>query len=113
MITVTGIHLGGGGSEHDEAALWDQAFTHGQRVSIWPFAMPPGPTRTASVQWLTDTLRTRGDFTIDAWGLQIDDDSTDTDNSAERLHRSDVVAIPAATPSPCCTTCSATTCFPP
>ncbi|WP_432570104.1 Type 1 glutamine amidotransferase-like domain-containing protein [Kineococcus sp. SYSU DK005] len=96
---MTGIHLGGGGSEHDEAALWEEAFTPGQRVSIWPFAMPPGPARTSSVQWFAGALRTRGEFTIDAWGLQVDDDHAGDEyagdhHSAERLHRSDVVAIP-------------------
>ncbi|WP_432489160.1 Type 1 glutamine amidotransferase-like domain-containing protein [Kineococcus sp. SYSU DK018] len=87
---MTGIYLGGGGSEHDEAALWDEVFAPGQRVSIWSFAMPLGAARTGSVQWLSGALRTRGDFTIDAWGLE----GTDTDRSAERLHRSQVVAIP-------------------
>ncbi|WP_432540715.1 Type 1 glutamine amidotransferase-like domain-containing protein [Kineococcus sp. SYSU DK002] len=87
---MTGTYLGGGGSEHDEAALWDEVFTPGQRVSVWPFAMPLGPARTGSVQWLAGALRARGDFTLDPWGL----DGADTDCRAERLHRSDVVAIP-------------------
>ncbi len=87
---MTGVYLGGGGSEHDEAALWDEVFIPGQRVSIWSFAMPLGPARTGSMQWLSGALRARGDFTIDAWGLE----GTDTDHSAERLQRSHVVAIP-------------------
>ena len=90
MITMTRIYLGGGGSEHDEAALWDEAFTSGQRVSIWPFAVAPGPARTASVQWLSSALHARGDFTIDAWAV----DSNDEDHSAQRLLASQVLAIP-------------------
>lgn len=87
---MTKFYLGGGGNERDEAALWDEAFIPGQRVSIWPFAMTLGPARTDSVRWLTGALRTRGDFSVDAWGL----DDTDTDYSSGRLHRSDVLAIP-------------------
>jgi dipeptidase E len=90
VITMTGIYLGGGGNEHDEEALWDEAFTPGQHVSIWSFAMPPGPARTGSTRWLSNALRTRGDFTLDAWGLE----ETDDDHSTQRLQCSQAVAIP-------------------
>lgn len=86
---MTGVYLGGGGSEHDEAALWDEVFTPGQHVSTWPFAVPRGAARNGSTQWFTRALQARGTFTIDAWGLEGDDD-----HSVQRLHRSQVVAIP-------------------
>lgn len=92
MVSMKRLYLGGGGSEHDEAALWDEAFTPGQRVSIWPFAMPAGAARTGSVQWFNSALRARGDFTIDAWGL--DDTNGSVGDSMQRLCRSDVLAIP-------------------
>ncbi|NYD22498.1 Type 1 glutamine amidotransferase-like domain-containing protein [Kineococcus aurantiacus] len=92
---MAGIHLGGGGSEDDEAALWNEVFTPGQRVSLWPFAVPPGPARDRTVRWFTGALRPRGRFTVDAWGVDGSDRSDrDTDRSAERLRRSDVVAVP-------------------
>ncbi|WP_051298757.1 Type 1 glutamine amidotransferase-like domain-containing protein [Arthrobacter castelli] len=86
------FYLGGGGSEHDEAALWDEAFSSGQGVSIWPFAMAAGAARTGSVQWLSNALRGRGDFTIDPWGL--DDTNSSPEDSMLRLRGSDVLAIP-------------------
>lgn len=93
MKTMMELYLGGGGSEQDEAALWDEAFISGQRVSIWPFAMPAGAARAGSVQWFTSALRDRGDFTIDAWGLD-DDTNGSTDENLQRLRSSDVLAIP-------------------
>ncbi|WP_284043324.1 hypothetical protein [Actinoplanes sp. M2I2] len=34
------IFLGGGGSEKDEARLWDEVFRPGARLAVWPHAMP-------------------------------------------------------------------------
>lgn len=92
MIIMVRLYLGGGGSEHDEAALWDEAFASGQRVSIWPFAMKAGAGRNGSVEWFSGALRARGNFTIDAWGLN--DLGGGVGDSRERLRRSDVLAIP-------------------
>lgn len=87
---MTQIHLGGGGSEHDEAALWDEVFVPGRRVSLWPFATPTGAARDGSVGWFTRALRERGEFTLDVWGL----DGADGSERTEDLHLSQVVAIP-------------------
>ncbi|WP_161606045.1 hypothetical protein [Microlunatus speluncae] len=50
------IHLGGGGSERDEARLWAEAFPPGARVAVWPFAQSdPGsgatPASGSPVPW--------------------------------------------------------------
>ena len=49
------IFLGGGGSESDESQLWDSLFVSGQRVVVWPFAMPPA-SRPAIESWLVEAL---------------------------------------------------------
>lgn len=82
------IYLGGGGSEDDEAALWDEVFVAGQRVTIWPFAMPAGPSRTGSAEWLIGALQDRGDMAFDVWGLDR------APEDVQRLLDSDVLAIP-------------------
>ncbi|WP_157973817.1 Type 1 glutamine amidotransferase-like domain-containing protein [Desertihabitans aurantiacus] len=85
---MTRIYLGGGGSEQDEGALWDEVFLPGRRVAVWPFAVPAGPARRGSVEWFTSALRDRGDITVEAWGVEESGDDVD------RLDRTDVVAIP-------------------
>jgi dipeptidase E len=61
------IFLGGGGSEHDEALLWNELFEPGQRIVVWPFA-EPGPARRRAVgEWFVSALARRGDFAIDVW----------------------------------------------
>ncbi|MBU2667716.1 peptidase E [Actinoplanes bogorensis] len=57
------IFLGGGGSESDESQLWDSLFVPGQRVVVWPYAMPPAD-RAAVVSWFRDALAPRGTFTV-------------------------------------------------
>jgi len=58
------VFVGGGGSESDEAHLWDELFEDGQRVTIWPFAQPR--TRWPAVErWLTSALMPRGDFHVE------------------------------------------------
>ncbi|KAJ3497095.1 hypothetical protein NLG97_g2171 [Lecanicillium saksenae] len=78
------IYLGGGGSEVDEANIWDLAFKAGQRVVIWPFAMPS--TRWQGTQeWVTKSLARFGDFASISLGLQGPDFG---------LHDADIVVIP-------------------
>jgi dipeptidase E len=61
------IYLGGGGSEHDEVRLWDEVFVPGQRLTVWPDAVPR--SRWAAVErWLIEALTPRGDFTIEVSG---------------------------------------------
>lgn len=61
------IYLGGGGSEQDETRLWDEVFTVGQRLAVWPHAMPR--SRWSAVErWLIEALAPRGDFTIEMAG---------------------------------------------
>jgi dipeptidase E len=78
------IFLGGGGSEHDEALLWDELFTPGQRVVVWPFAQADPAGRRATGQWFAAALAARGDFTIDTW----------IDGPRPGLERADVLVVP-------------------
>ncbi|MBM2617966.1 Type 1 glutamine amidotransferase-like domain-containing protein [Actinoplanes sp. LDG1-06] len=57
------IFLGGGGSENDEAKLWDEVFLPGRRIALWPEAMPS--SRHPDVeQWFRQALHPRGEFVI-------------------------------------------------
>ncbi|WP_250029223.1 Type 1 glutamine amidotransferase-like domain-containing protein [Paractinoplanes maris] len=61
------IYLGGGGSEHDESALWDEVFLPGVRLAVWPEAMPR-PQWPDTRRWFEAALEPRGWFTfVDAW----------------------------------------------
>lgn len=58
------LYLGGGGSEDDEAQLWDLVFQPGQRVTVWPFAVPS--SRIPDVMaWISTALSKRGEFTVE------------------------------------------------
>ncbi|MCY1137357.1 Type 1 glutamine amidotransferase-like domain-containing protein [Actinoplanes sp. Pm04-4] len=57
------IFLGGGGSEHDEARLWDEVFRPGARLAVWPEAMPR-PQWPATLSWFRQALAPRGEFTF-------------------------------------------------
>src|SRR6478609_6244838 len=60
-------YLGGGGSEQDEANLWDAAFASGAHVVVWPVAHPAAADREATGCWIVGALRRRGSFTVDVW----------------------------------------------
>lgn len=77
------IYLGGGGSETDEALIWDLAFEAGQRVVVWPFAMPQARW-DGTKKWITDSLAPRGEFAV-SLGLGGPDFGLDG---------ADIVAIP-------------------
>ncbi|KAH8666536.1 hypothetical protein BX600DRAFT_549600 [Xylariales sp. PMI_506] len=58
------FYLGGGGSEADESQLWDMVFHPGQRITVWPYAMPPDRA-PKSVAWVKSALAARSDgFTV-------------------------------------------------
>ncbi|MGK5680333.1 Type 1 glutamine amidotransferase-like domain-containing protein [Actinoplanes sp. URMC 104] len=80
------IFLGGGGSEDDEALLWDEVFRTGGRVAVWPFAQPRRQWR-AIEQWLAGALARRGNFAIDLPGDA-------TGGPGELLETADVLVIP-------------------
>ncbi|HEY6740555.1 MAG TPA: Type 1 glutamine amidotransferase-like domain-containing protein [Actinopolymorphaceae bacterium] len=64
------LYLGGGGSEHDEAALWDAFLTPGQRIVLLPLALPAARHPGARA-WLSGALAARGDFHLEMWsGLE-------------------------------------------
>ncbi|MFD2079038.1 Type 1 glutamine amidotransferase-like domain-containing protein [Actinopolymorpha cephalotaxi] len=63
---VAGVYLGGGGSEQDEARLWDRFLVPGQRILYWPFALATNQHEGA-FRWLADCLAARGDFRIEMW----------------------------------------------
>lgn len=78
---TTKVYLGGGGSERDEAALWDEFLTPGQRIVYWPFALPPDKHDSAE-QWLSSALGARGEFRLELWPDLSDrsvDDLADVD----------------------------------
>ncbi len=78
------IYLGGGGSEEDEANIWNLAYKAGQKVVIWPFAMPS--TRwQGTKEWVTSSLARFGEFSSISLGLEGPDFG---------LRTADVVAIP-------------------
>ncbi|MBL7260923.1 Type 1 glutamine amidotransferase-like domain-containing protein [Paractinoplanes lichenicola] len=58
------IFLGGGGSETDEANLWDEVFVEGRRLTLWPYAMPPD-RRPQVERWFREALAPRGQFVFD------------------------------------------------
>jgi len=65
---VTGrVFLGGGGTEADEAALWDEAFPAGSRVVIWPFAHRAAVDRRAAGAWATTALLAIDVADVDVW----------------------------------------------
>lgn len=78
------IYLGGGGSEVDEARIWDLAYKPGQRVVVWPFAMPAARWE-GTMQWITASLTSRGEFASISLGLEGPDFGLD---------HADIVAIP-------------------
>lgn len=78
------IYLGGGGSEVDEANIWDLAFKSGQRVVVWPFAMPSDRWQ-GTKEWITGSLARFGDFASISLGLEGPDFG---------LRDADIVAIP-------------------
>ena len=65
------IFLGGGGSEEDEANIWDVVFSNKNRpgkqhIAVWPQAQPEH-NHAAVLDWFTGALASRGDtcnFTI-------------------------------------------------
>jgi dipeptidase E len=80
------FHLGGGGSEQDEARLWAEAFPAGARIAVWPFAQSSVADRRRSGDWLTSALAALGPHQIDVWLAADDHDAS--------LAGVDVVAIP-------------------
>ncbi|HEY8718778.1 Type 1 glutamine amidotransferase-like domain-containing protein [Pengzhenrongella sp.] len=62
------VFLGGGGSECDEAPLWDELFESGQRVLYLPFALPASEHGRGR-SWLRDSLAPRGRFDLEMWTL--------------------------------------------
>lgn len=78
------IYLGGGGSEVDEARIWDLAYKPGQRVVVWPFSMPAARWE-GTMQWITTSLTSRGDFASISLGLV---------GPEFGLDHADIVAIP-------------------
>lgn len=80
------IHLGGGGSERDEAKLWAEAFPPGARVAVWPFAQSNPAERRYAGEWFTGALAALGPLTVDVWLTPEDHDPS--------LQDVDVVAIP-------------------
>ncbi len=80
------IHLGGGGSEQDEARLWAEAFPPGARVAVWPFAQASTADRRSAGEWLTAALAALGPYQVEVWLSPDDHDPA--------LDRVDVVAIP-------------------
>jgi dipeptidase E len=80
------IFVGGGGSESDEAHLWDELFMGGQRVTVWPYAQPRA--RWPAVErWLTSALMPRGDFHVETPPETVE-------GLKSVLHDADVLAIP-------------------
>ena len=61
------VFLGGGGTEADEAALWDEAFPAGSRVVIWPFAHRAAVDRRAAGAWATTALLAIDVADVDVW----------------------------------------------
>lgn len=61
------VFLGGGGSETDEARLWDRLFPSGGRVVCWPYAQRDRKAQASVHDWLTRALAERGDFHVDTW----------------------------------------------
>ncbi|WP_191330100.1 Type 1 glutamine amidotransferase-like domain-containing protein [Frigoribacterium sp. ACAM 257] len=61
------VHLGGGGSEVDEAALWAEAFPSGSRVAVWPFAHRVDDDRRSAGAWATEALLAVGVADVDVW----------------------------------------------
>lgn len=80
------FHLGGGGSEQDEARLWAEAFPPGSRIAVWPFAQPDRAGRRLSGDWFSSALAALGAYRIDVWLTPDDHDPS--------LTEVDVVAIP-------------------
>jgi len=80
-------YLGGGGSEQDEANLWDAAFASGAHVVVWPVAHPAAADREATGCWIVGALRRRGSFTVDVWMERAGRTALDLDGV-------DVIAIP-------------------
>lgn len=78
------IFLGGGGSETDEANIWDLAYKAGQRVVIWPFAMPSSRWQ-GTKEWIASSLMRFGTFQSISLGLEGPDFG---------LCDADIVAIP-------------------
>jgi dipeptidase E len=60
------IYLGGGGSAHDEAALWGEFLSAGMRIVYWPFALAPAQHDGAR-QWLEGNLAAWGRFRVSMW----------------------------------------------
>ena len=61
------VFLGGGGTEADEAALWDEAFPAGSRVVIWPFAHRAAVDRRAAGAWAATALLAIDVADVDVW----------------------------------------------
>jgi dipeptidase E len=97
---VTGrVFLGGGGTEADEAALWDEAFPAGSRVVIWPFAHRAAVDRRAAGAWATTALLAIDVADVDVWvTAEPGVDRTRLDQLVVRRRRGldgvDVVAVP-------------------
>ena len=60
------VFLGGGGSECDEALLWNELFQSGQRILYLPFALPVSDYGRGR-SWLRDSLAPRGRFDLEMW----------------------------------------------
>lgn len=55
------IYLGGGGSEIDEANVFQQAFQPGQRIIDWPWAQPESEHQ-GCLTWLSLAIADSGKF---------------------------------------------------
>lgn len=55
------IYLGGGGSEIDEANVFEQAFQPGQHIIVWPWALPE-PEHEGCLAWLSQAIVDKGEF---------------------------------------------------
>src|SRR4051812_17931240 len=78
-------YLGGGGSDRDEALLWDELFEPGQRGVLWPYALRSAQRRQQAAAWWRDVLASRG--VADVW-------LEDPDDAASELEGSDVLLLP-------------------
>ena len=65
------LYRGGGGSEHDEAALWDAFLVPGQRIVLLPLALP-AERHAGARTWLSGALASRGDFRLVAGSACLD-----------------------------------------
>lgn len=83
------LFLGGGGSEYDEAQLWQEAFGPGQRITLWPYARSDRAQRAEVARWFTTAVTAWGRYDLDVW---LDDDLGPRGVTA--LANSDILAIP-------------------